>query len=100
MADHTQARAAFAQLLTRTPPWRYLPLRGPSEVGKSYITKQMLGNVLRMPALACGRFDFKGTTDMDVELHWFVQQLEIPAPPGAERQPAPATALHRSRITE
>jgi hypothetical protein len=50
MADHTQARAAFAQLLTRTPPWRYLPLRGPSEVGKSYITKQMLGNVLRMPA--------------------------------------------------
>jgi hypothetical protein len=85
MADHTEARAAFAQLITRTPQWRFLPLRGPSEVGKSHITKQMLGNVLRMPDLFCGRFDFKGTTDMDAELRGFVQHLEMPFPPAGQR---------------
>ena len=33
-----------------------------------------------MRALACGRFDFKGTTDMDTELHFLVQDLKVPAP--------------------
>lgn len=82
VADHTGAREAFALLLTRNPSWRYLPLRGPSEVGKSHITKQMLANALRDRHLACGRFDFKGTTDMDDELQAFVQNLGVPLPPG------------------
>ena len=85
MADHRDARAAFETLLTRTAPWRLLPLRGPSESGKSHISRQMLGNALRIPDLACGRFDFKGTTDMDAEVRAFVQQLDVPLPPAAAR---------------
>jgi hypothetical protein len=78
-------REAFASLLTRTPPWRFLPLRGPSETGKSHIIRQMLANALRLPNLACGRFDFKGTTNMEVELGAFVQDLGVPLPPASAR---------------
>jgi hypothetical protein len=85
MADHSEARAAFEGLLTRTSPWRVLLVRGPSEAGKSHITNQMLGNARRVPDLACGRFDFKGTTDMDRELRAFVQQLEVTLPPAGQR---------------
>ena len=85
MADHTGAREAFALLLAQNASWRYLPLRGSSEVGKSHITRQMLANALRVPDLACGRFDFKGTTDMDAELHAFVQDLGVPLPPASPR---------------
>jgi hypothetical protein len=85
MANHSTARAAFEQLLTRTASFRFLPVRGPSEVGKTHITMQMLGNALRVPDLACGRFDFKGTTDMDAEVRAFVQQLDVPVPPCVPR---------------
>jgi hypothetical protein len=85
MADHTDVRNAFEQLLLRSAPWRILLVRGPSESGKSHITRQMLRNALRMPGLACGRFDFKGTTDMDDELRVFVQQLDVTLPPGDVR---------------
>jgi hypothetical protein len=85
MADHTGARDAFANLLTRNAPWRFLPLRGPSETGKSHITRQMLADALQVPDLACGRFDFKGTTDMDAELRAFVQDLGVPMPPASPR---------------
>ena len=68
MADHSGVREAFARLLARDATWRFLPIRGPTETGKSHITKQMLANALRIPELACGRFDFKGTTDMDAEV--------------------------------
>jgi hypothetical protein len=81
MANHTEARAAFEQLLTRNTPWRCLPLRGASETGKSHITRQMLVNAIKMPDLACGRFDFKGTTDVDAEVRALVQYLEVPLPP-------------------
>jgi hypothetical protein len=74
-------REAFAVLLTRQAPWRFLPLCGPSETGKSHITRQMLANGLRMPDLACGRFDFKGGIDMDAELRAFVAELGVPPPP-------------------
>jgi hypothetical protein len=80
IVDHSAARAAFAHLLIRTAPFRFLPVRGPSEVGKTRITKQMLGNALGVFELACGRFDFKGTTDMDTEVRAFVQQLDVPVP--------------------
>lgn len=85
LADHTPAREAFGKLIVRNADWRYLPLRGQSETGKSHVTKQMLANALRLPELACGRFDFKGTTDMDAELRSFVQALNVPMPPAGTR---------------
>lgn len=81
MADHSGVREAFANLLTRNPPWRFLPVRGASETGKSHITRQMLANALQIPELACGRFDFKGGTDIDGEIRAFVQELGVAAPP-------------------
>jgi hypothetical protein len=87
MADHSGAREAFGQLLTRSVSWRYLPIRGLSETGKSHITRQMLANALAIPHIACGRFDFKGTTGMDSEVGAFAQFLEVPIP-------APSPRLH------
>jgi hypothetical protein len=81
LADHCSVRAAFAELLTSQTRWRYLPIRGASETGKSHITRQMLANSLAMPDIACGRFDFKGTTGVDAEVSAFVQELGVPAPP-------------------
>lgn len=69
MADHSAARKAFAELLTSKVRLRFLPIRGPSETGKSHITRQMLGNVLAIPDIACGRLDFKGTTGIDIEVN-------------------------------
>jgi hypothetical protein len=85
MADHSGARDALASLLTCNARWRFLPLRGPSETGKSHVMRQMLANALRVPDLACGCFDFKGTTDMDAELRAFVQDLGVPLPPPSPR---------------
>lgn len=81
MANHSEVRDAFAELLTSQARWRFLPLQGPSETGKSHITRHMLGNVLGMPNIACGRFDFKGTTDMDREIQNFIPELRVPVPP-------------------
>ncbi|MBK7676287.1 MAG: TIR domain-containing protein [Candidatus Accumulibacter sp.] len=80
MADHSGARAAFAELLTAGVPWRLLRICGISETGKSHITRQMLANVLAIPDIACGRFDFKGTTDMAREVGAFVQELGVSVP--------------------
>jgi hypothetical protein len=81
MADHTGVREAFASLLTRAAPCRLLAIRGPSETGKSHITRQMLANAIRIPGLACGRFDFKGTADVGAEVEALVQHLDVPVPP-------------------
>jgi hypothetical protein len=81
MADHGGVREVFATLLTRDAPWRFLPVRGATETGKSHITRQMLANGLGMPDIACGRFDFKGGVDMDDELRAFVQELGVSLPP-------------------
>jgi hypothetical protein len=81
MADHSGVREAIASLLTRDAAWQFLPVRGPSETGRSHISRQMLMNALRIPELACGRFDFKGGTDMDAEVPIFVQDLDVPLPP-------------------
>jgi hypothetical protein len=85
IADHTAARQAFAQLLTRESPFRLLPIKGASETGKTHITRQMLSNVLNMPNLACGRFDFKGVTKLDIEVSSFVQELATGQPPAGLR---------------
>ena len=74
------SRDAFVHLLDRDTPWRFLPICGPSETGKSHITRQMLANALQITGLACGRFDFKGTTSIDAELRAFVQDLDVPVP--------------------
>jgi hypothetical protein len=87
MADHSVARRAFAELLIAKTQLRFLPICGPSDTGKSHITRQMLGNVLAVPGIACGRFDFKGTTSMDNEVKAFVQDLDVP-------EPAPNPRLH------
>jgi hypothetical protein len=85
MADHSGVRDAFARLLTTNAPWRFLPIQGLSETGKSHITRQMLANTLRVPDLACGRFDFKGTTDMVAELRALVQDLDVSLPLASPR---------------
>jgi hypothetical protein len=65
-------------LLTRSSAWRFLPVRGDSETGKSHLTRLMLGSALALPGLACGRFDFKGTTKAELELRSFVMNLAVP----------------------
>ena len=80
VADHSEAQHAFAQLITRVAPFCLLPIQGVSETGKSHLTKQFLRNALKMPDLTCGRFDFKGSSDMDAELRAFAERLDVPTP--------------------
>ena len=78
VADHTDARQAFADLITRRSPFRLLPIIGVSGTGKSHLTKQFLGNGTRIPELTCGRFDFKGSSGIDAEVSLFADQLQVP----------------------
>ena len=83
VADHSAAREAFRQLIVQSSPFRYLPITGKSETGKSHLTKQFLANAALIPSLTYGRFDFKGSSDMDAELNIFAQHLEVPEPKGS-----------------
>ena len=80
IANHSDVYSAFETLLTRSNTQRLLTVSGPSESGKSLIAQQMFGNALRIPDLACGLFNFKGTTDMDNELRTFIQHLDASFP--------------------
>jgi hypothetical protein len=80
VADHTEARGAFAKLITRGAPFRLLPVSGSSETGKSHLSKQFLGNALKIPNLTCGLLDFKGSTDMRQEVQSFAQFLGVATP--------------------
>jgi hypothetical protein len=82
MADHGEARVAFASLLCEASPERVLLVRGASETGKSHMSKQMIRNAMPLPGVVCGRFDFKGTTNMDVEIEAFSGPLGIEPPAG------------------
>jgi hypothetical protein len=82
MADHGEARAAFARLLCEASPERVLLVRGASETGKSHMSRQMIRNAMRLPGVASGRFDFKGTTSMGVEVEAFSGPLGIEPPAG------------------
>lgn len=82
MADHGEARAAFARLLREASPKRVLLVRGASETGKSHMSKQMIRNAMLLPGVVFGRFDFKGTTNMDVEIEAFSGLLGIDPPAG------------------
>jgi hypothetical protein len=78
VADHSDAQRAFAQLLTRDTPFRLLSIYGHSETGKSHLTRQFVRNALKIPQLACGRFDFKGSIDMRAEAAAFAERLGVP----------------------
>ena len=82
MADHGEARAAFARLLCEASSERALLVRGASETGKSHMSKQMIRNAMLLPGVVSGRFDFKGTTNMDVEIEAFSRPLGIEPPAG------------------
>lgn len=82
LADHDEARDAFAMLITRTSPFQLLAILGNSETGKSHLTKQFLNNASRyIPSCRCGRLDFKGTGGIDEALKDFVAHLGIAQPP-------------------
>ena len=82
MADHGEPREVFGRLLSETARERALLIRGASETGKSHISKQMFVNAMLMPGVRAGRFDFKGTTNMDVEIEAFSRPLDIEPPYG------------------
>jgi hypothetical protein len=82
MADHSEARAAFAGLLCEASPERVLLVLGASETGKSHMSKQMLRNAMGLPGVVSGRFDFKGTTNIGVEIEAFSAPLGIEPPSG------------------
>jgi hypothetical protein len=82
IADHSEARRAFANLLTASSPSRALLVQGASETGKTHMSKQMLRNAMALRGVVCGRFDFKGTTTMAVEVEAFSQPLGIEPPEG------------------
>jgi hypothetical protein len=82
MADHGEARGAFAGLLCEMSPERALLVRGESETGKSHMSRQMIRNAMLLPGVVSGRFDFKGTTNMGVEIEAFSQPLNIEPPAG------------------
>jgi len=81
VADHTEAREAFGKLITRQSPFRYLPISGPSELGKSHLTKQLQYNANKIEHLRYGRFDFKGSADIiEATLPAFVSRLDVDVP--------------------
>jgi hypothetical protein len=82
MADHREARAAFARLLCQASPERALLVRGLSETGKSHMSKQMIRNAGLLPGVLSARFDFKGTTNIGVEIEAFAGPLDIEPPAG------------------
>jgi hypothetical protein len=86
VADHSEARGAFERLITRAAPFRILPIHGSSETGKSHLSKQFLGNSFKIDGLSRGRFDFKGSSDMDAELRGFAERLKV-------KMPAPGTGV-------
>jgi hypothetical protein len=85
VADHREARAAFGKLITRGTEHRYLPIVGQSETGKSHLTKQFWFNGVTLKHVRCARFDFKGSSDMDLVLRQFAKNLAVKEPTkGAE----------------
>ena len=85
VADHSEACSAFEHLLSQDASFRLLTMKGPSEVGKTHITRQMLRNALHMRDLACGRFDFKGSANLENEVEAFVQHLEVDVPTSEQK---------------
>ena len=83
ICDHRKVSDAFTKLLTRESPFRFLPVCGHSELGKTQITKSMQLNALQMSEIVCGRFDFKGGAGLDNEVAALATQVEAPKPPAS-----------------
>ena len=82
LANHENARLAFAELVTRNAKFRFLAIKGNSETGKSHLTTQFITNAQRrVPGCRCARFDFKGTDQIGQPLADFVDHLQVPLPP-------------------
>lgn len=85
VANHEEAQRAFVQLLTRDARFRLLLIRGASDTGKSHLTKQFFRHALNLKYIACARFDFKGSADLDNEVRFFARQLKVSLPtPGTK----------------
>lgn len=84
LADHSEARLAFSQLVTRAAPHRLLSIRGDSQTGKSHLTRQFFTNAQRrLPDCAAGRLEFKGTIDLESALADFAHHLQVALPAAA-----------------
>ncbi|HZJ65657.1 MAG TPA: SEFIR domain-containing protein [Kofleriaceae bacterium] len=80
ICDHTEVRDHFAQLVTAQSRHKALLVRGPSGRGKTSVTEQLLGNVMRLPGLSGGRLDLKGGVRLQQAIGEFAEQLRIGAP--------------------
>lgn len=96
VADHTDARDAFARLITRQSPHRVLTIKGDSGTGKSHLTRQIFNNAFRrLSGCPCGHFDFKGSSDLSASFREFVQHVQVPEPtPGLTLQAGFSHILH------
>ena len=84
VANHCEPQEAFRHLLQARPPYQLLLIQGDSDTGKTHLTNQFLTLSLDLAGLRCGRFNFKGCADMDMEMNTLSDQLEIVAPaPGS-----------------
>jgi hypothetical protein len=81
VANHKEPQIAFHRLLSSEAPYQLLRIEGDSQTGKTHLSKQFLGSVFALPGLRCGRFDFKGSSDMDLEVNGFAEQLNLAPPP-------------------
>lgn len=82
LANHDEARMAFAELVTRSTSFKFLAIKGGSETGKSHLTHQFITNAQRrVKDCHCARFDFKGTDQIEQTLGVFVDHLQVPLPP-------------------
>lgn len=79
-ANQTRTQNAFAQLVTQTPPFRLLLIRGGSDTGKSHLTQQLLNNADRIHGIASARFDFKCGSKKNVALRAFAERLGVSPP--------------------
>jgi hypothetical protein len=77
LADSFHVRDAVGELLTVRTTHRILLLHGPSEVGKSHLTRNLLKIGLTSSWLACGRFDLKAGAGLESEFGRFATQLEV-----------------------
>ena len=83
VANQTEARVAFTDLVSRDSRSRILSINGPSGVGKTLLARQFIGNALRLPDLRCGLLDFKGASGMDDAVALLAEQLEVSRPPSS-----------------
>ena len=71
MADHSEARRAFARLLCEATPERALLVRGASEAGKSHMSRQMIGMLGSCRELWPDGSTSRGRPSMDIEIEAF-----------------------------